>query len=180
MNASAALRSPRRIAAGLTLLEVLVVVAIIAALTSLVTLSIGSVESARQQQRAAALTSALMQQRDLAQLRGELRGMAIGVGVWQPYRWDEAAREWLPLVGDDKMAVGAVAGSLGDESWQLTVEGQPLPLTLALPPAPQLLFMPSGESTLFTLSVVMANDARRWRLSGDGVGRLQSTWNAAP
>jgi general secretion pathway protein H len=153
---------------GLSLIELLVVMAVIGAVIAGVTLSlVGS--GARELENTARRTLALLQ---LACERAELTGVDIG------WRLDAEGLRFGPLRETGWEPLGA---DLGDElrrrDWPpgtalaLWREGEPLD-PAADPAQPQLACLASGELSPFVLELRREGVAGGWRLRGELLGTL--------
>ena len=150
---------PNRKAHGFTLIELLVVLALIALLTGLATLSAGAVGSpvTREARRLAATLQ-------LAVDESRLQGRVLGL------RFDSEGYSYLELVDaesedspdfDFVWRPVARRGAMAPRSWpaplefQLRIDGRlVVPVPRGRPAAPQVLLLPEGEFTPFSLRLV--------------------------
>ena len=154
---------------GLSLLEVLVVMAIVAVLVAAITLSFGG-SASRQLQNAARRAQALI---ELACDRASLSGSDMGIRVSADrfeFGFIDAAG-WHPIAdGDSAEALRprtlgmAVRLSLRRDGRELRLEGEA--------GGPQLACLGSGELTPFELELRADGVDEAWRLRGDGIARL--------
>ncbi len=159
-----AYREATRAERGFTLIEILVVLALIALLTGLAALSAGAAGSpvTREARRLAATLQ-------LATDESRLQGRVLGLKFRQDgYSWLELVpREpdaesgpgfaWIPL---------ARSGAFADRLWpqtmrfELRIDGRAVaPAFAAAASAPQILLLPEGEFTPFTLRLVGTREA---------------------
>lgn len=161
---------------GLSLIELLVVLAVVGALAGALALSLGS-RPERLLENAARRLQALV---GLACERAVLTGVDLGFR-FEAEGWRFGALRadgWKPI-GDDR------GDELRPRRWEdglsfslrrdgLEVDPAAEPLT------PQLLCLASGELTPFELELTHAGSARRWRLSGSADGSLQLQADESP
>lgn len=159
---------PRR-QAGLSLIEVLVVLVILGVLAGALTLSLGG-QAERRLENEARRIQALI---GLACERALLTGVDIG---WrfeaEGWRFGLLRREgWVPLPASP-------AEELRPRPWdpgmRFSLRRQGLLLDPAADPdQPQLVCLASGELTPFELELGHEGSTLRWRLLGRGDGRLE-------
>lgn len=110
---------------------------------------------------------------ELACERAELAGRDIGIAVsaqgvaFGPFR----DTVWEPLPDDP---AEPLRPRRIDPPWRLSLraDGRPLALADALPEAPQLACLASGELTPFVLEL-HGPEQRRWRIEGQAGGRIE-------
>ncbi len=154
---------------GLSLLEVLVVMAIVAVLVAAITLSFGGGDS-RRLENAARRAQALI---ELACDRASLSGSDMGIRVSRDrleFGFIDVAG-WHAIEGNDS-AEALRPRVLGEGvSLQLRSDGRELRLD-GEAGGPQLACLGSGELTPFTLELRADGVDEAWRLRGDGIARL--------
>lgn len=156
MRTSATGTEPLGRAAGFTLIEVLLVVAITGIILAIAVVNL--VPSGAQQARrdAAALALAIEHSRDSAWFGG--LPTAISVAEGQVRKWRLAGNEWQPAPLEQK-----IEGELAIVA--MHVDGQPIP------PGERMVFMPDGLGSTFRVAI----DARGhpWAIEGDASGAVR-------
>lgn len=155
------MRRPHPKTAGFTLIELLVVLVVMGVMVSLVTLSIGIQNREREtHQFALRLISLMRLASEEAVLNGRLIGWRLDDQQYQFMQRHEG--KWV-AVADDRLLKPSPIPSWIDS--ELEVEGRAVE-PLSSPEQPQLLFLPSGELTGFTLDLFdgMDTEAVRFRL----------------
>jgi len=140
--------------AGFTLIELLVVIVIMGIMISVVTLNIGSQNRERETHQFALRLISLMR---LASDEAVLNGKLIG-WQWNDQQYQFMQRyedKWIALE-DDRLLKPNPIPSWIDSNFE--VEGRAVE-HLQSPEQPQLLFLPSGELTSFTLELFDGDDA---------------------
>lgn len=163
--------SESRLQAGFTLIEILVVVAIVGVLALALTLSVAA-SSDRQLEGAAERFSALLGHAcEQAELRGREIGVALGAGGYVFQRLDGDA--WRAFADNAELRARSWPAGL---RIAITREGRPLaPASPGEEAAPQLVCFSSGELTPFVLDLALGDSLVRYRVEGDGDGRLSTT-----
>ena len=168
---------------GFTLLEVMLVVVIIAVLTGLATLALGGNQQRRLQHEAERLQQVLQLLRDEAEQQQLELGIRFTPNGYQVLRLDQVSLTWqsmqekpfsahefaLPLAIHLQLEGNSLTPQADDGSEQWLSAGQ----ARRSAPVPQLLFLSSGESSAFELSLGIADNQNPplW-LQSDGFGPI--------
>lgn len=160
----------RRLAAGFTLLEVMVVLVLIGIITSFALLAVGGGPRERLAEEAQRLAALVELHQQEAILSGEPRGI----------RFNRAGYAILGLGENGKWRAPAAADTLirhklpADITLGLWVEGRPAQLKSS--GEPQVVLLNSGEATEFVAVFSRVDergpDAPLYRVAGDLLGRL--------
>ncbi|MCB1560797.1 MAG: GspH/FimT family pseudopilin [Xanthomonadales bacterium] len=154
---------------GLSLLEVLVVIAIVAALLAALTLSFGGSASRRLENRARRAQALIELACDRASLSGSDMGIRVGESQLE-FGFIDAVG-WHPVAGADS-GDPLRPRSLGDAvTVRLQRDGRELRLG-DVAAGPQLACLGSGELTPFVLEFRSDDSDDAWRLRGDALRRL--------
>lgn len=168
--------SPRRAAAGFTLLEVLVVIVIVGILVSLAVLTLGGRGEARLSEETERLGALL----ELAREEAVFQARELGLSFWRggyAFFVMTAGGGWTLLEGD-----GLLRPRRLPEDIRLSLYVEDLEVSLSLVEkhdAPQVFLFSSGEVTPFTL-VLRTEDGPARRLSTDLLGNLHVQVLQAP
>ena len=165
--------------AGLTLVELLVVLAVMAVLTGVVVLSLPPAPGPSQRiaQEVAALTKRLG---DRAIMEGRPMGLYVTGEGWQPALFADGAWQMLParpLDEDDSLRLDLAL----EDQVVLPEEEEAAAIILARrtsseeeappPPPPDIVFDPVGEVTPFRLTVT--GPKANWRVITDPFGKVE-------
>lgn len=157
------------LAAGFSLIEILVVIVILAATATAVTLAISGAGGERQLARDAERLRALLGYAcEQAEISGREIGVSLSSGGYRFSRSDHDA--WLPP--ND--------GELRPRKWSvaadavLTRDGQRVAVGADFPEKPQLVCFSSGELTAFRLDLALPESDTRQRIEGQADGRVDS------
>lgn len=168
--------------AGFTLLELVIVVLIIGIMATLVTLSIGNRGLDDRLELESKRIAQLMQ---LAEDEADLKGTPIGLRFTdQSYRFVaiDNTRKWVDYAQGGTLRVRALMQPFYVD---LRVEGRPAPPAVDKPDAgskskdekdeglkPQILLLPGGQMTAFTLDLRAPGYPSFFRIEGDALGRI--------
>ncbi len=154
--------TPRaRVAAGFTLLEILVVVIIIGVIVSAATLSMGVLgQDSQVEEEAQRLWAVLQQAQEECELQGMSVGVYVGANAYEFLRFDARHNEWRTIEDDRFYRTRELPAGLRFRLW---LEGREVVLKPRLPPrddieqsrkhAPQLMVLASGELMPFDLHI---------------------------
>lgn len=160
---------------GLSLVELLVVVAIMAVLAGAALLAVNSVGPQRQVERELRRLGGRI---ELACERAQLTGLEAGVHLHRAgYAFSRAGVEgWEPEFAEELRASALVQGL----ELSASRDGVELELPESEVEAPQVVCMPSGELTAFVVTIGTPSGAVRGELRGEPDGRLVVSSEAAP
>lgn len=160
---------------GFTLLEIMLVLMVIAISATVVTMSMGFSKgsqgtAAKMGERLATVIDYVS---DWSTMQGKPVGLRITEDAWQLLEWKKNGQrqyQWQLL---EKTGRIPVEGSW-EKTWRITLT--PQGLTRAKNKEPQIMIMPDGEITPFTLQV-MDSESRKvfFTLQSDGVLPVTST-----
>ena len=146
------LRSADPAQSGMTLIEMLVVLAIIGVTASLALLSIGAGGGTSGQTEAKRLESRLQLAADQSMMRDEVMAVSLTPHSYGFVRWDEAARKWAP----------SALASLG--------EIHELPSGMALASSDGQKIVPLGlDSTVAPVEFSLDAGRSHWAIDFDGL-----------
>lgn len=157
------------LAAGFTLLEVLVVMVLIGIISSFAVLTVGRNPPQRLTEEGQRLAALITLQQQEALLTGEMRGIQFHTSGYAMYRFN-AQQGWQPLAIDDYLVRRNLPT---DIELQLWVEQRRIALENAH--SPQVLLLNNGEMTAFSVIFSQAHIATNtppYRVTGDALGRL--------
>ena len=152
----------RHAAAGFTLVEVLVVVAIIAIASAAAFLAWRGGDAGALRREAQRFAGTVEYAAERAQWRHEALGLTVDAGGFRYWQRDEARGSWVPLSGDDVLAGGAWPA--GTTLVATSHAGRPLA------PSTLVAFRPNGRND--PLSVVLASGDARVRVDADPLNRV--------
>lgn len=135
---------------GFTLLELMLVLVIIAVSSSLVMLSYGQADSAKKTalQIADQLNSMIEFCVDKAAFEGKPLGVLLSADGWQivqPVQSKNERWRWIPLPGDRRLTLAG--------EWGSAIKINVQPFELKESETPQILVLPDGQITPFTLAL---------------------------
>jgi general secretion pathway protein H len=172
-------RAARRLAAGFTLLELLVVVAIIGMLAGAVTLSLGTLGNDRQlEEETQRLRSVIDLLHEESLLQSRDYGVMFTATGYRFYVYDYQQLEWVVPQADRLLEQHALRPQL---SLALVLDGRNVPLMRDFEeqdvenPEPQIMLLASGEVTPFTIEVEREGIDGRFELSAKLDGELTLT-----
>jgi general secretion pathway protein H len=157
---------------GFTLLELMVALALMVLLAGLVMTGAGGSRGPSAEDELARLRAVVALASEQAVLQGDDLGIGFTADGYRLYRRGPAS--WRPLAEPRAYRPHRFAGGL---SVALGVDGEPVVVPAAAPPAPQVVLWSSGEMTPFEL--VLGDRGRRQRLAAGADGSL-SARSAAP
>ena len=184
---------PRRLQAGFTLLEVLVVVTLMVVISTLmVTAALRGGAQDPAGQAAAQFTDVITLMTENSLFRGELLALRMQNAGWEPLRFDVTTGEFVPLAAP-LVATELVEG-VGLE-WLLEEARDPDRPDIAVagaalltdemdadekPEPPQVFFFPSGEVSPLTVWLTDQNSGARHQLQIDALGVVKVQTEGAP
>lgn len=155
-------------AAGFTLIEVLVAVAVIAIASALVVFRFDGDDRRAAEREAARLAGALEHAAAVAQWRSETLGVSAETHGYRFWRRGADDR-WGPIQGDDVLAARTLPASLTLST--ASYAGAPMPPGAILP------FRPSGRNEPYAL--LLASSAWSIAITGDPLNRVQLAGQSA-
>lgn len=160
---------PRRLEAGFTLLEVLVVLALIGVMIGIAVLAIGDGGRGRAvENQALRLRGALALAAQESVLESRVLGAEIGPRGYRFYRLEH--RRWVAFQGDPSLAAATLPQGL---RLNLHLGGGPRPAgSDESRSGPQILFMASGEISPFSITLADSHSDARYRIAGEANGVL--------
>lgn len=179
--------SRSRLAAGFTLVEILVVVVIVGTIVSIAMLSFGVLGTDRELQTEARRFASLIEMaRDEAAMQSREFGIEIMTGAYRFVEYDGLTGRWADVPGDDTLRLRRLPE---DEEFELYIEDKRIRLdeepaqfddpdekrgmSSIKPYAPHLLLFSSGDATPFELRILRAFDEQRVVLRGDVFGTVE-------
>ncbi|MFA7386549.1 MAG: type II secretion system minor pseudopilin GspH [Thiohalobacteraceae bacterium] len=161
---------PRRIPAGFTLLEMLVVVAIIGIVLTFAVLAIGGDRRAEELERESRLFAELLRMAgEQAVLRGEEWAVQLDPEGYRFLLYTDEG--WRTLEGDELFR----PRELAEDTWlRVELEGRDLDLEKTRDIKPTLLLLSSGETSPFVAEFSADDTERRFLVQTDD--RLQIEW----
>ncbi|MBM5811382.1 MAG: type II secretion system protein GspH [Gammaproteobacteria bacterium] len=174
-------RHPRRDPRGMTLLEILVVLAIVGLLAAIATLAVGVAGEDRELDRELQrLTDTLELLEEQAQLEGRDYGLRFETSRYECLRFDGFEGRWQVITDDRWLAPRELPPGLVLE---LQLEGRPVLLGRAAGPEtrlPQLIAQGSGDMTPYQLVLARPEAGRRITLTGAADGTIGISRDALP
>jgi len=169
--------SPRAVARGFSLLELLVVVAIIGIFIGAVVLSLGTLGNDRQMQEE---TDRLRSMLDLLHEESLMQSRDYGImfteTAYKFYVYDYQQLVWVEPVDDRLLQVRMLVPQL---SLALLLDGRDVPLDRDFEaqevenPEPQVLLLSSGEVTPFTIEITRDNAPGRFEIEAELDGTIE-------
>lgn len=146
-------QQPRLPASGMTLLEVLIVIAIMAILLGMANLSFQGGGQRQNRFNGEKLTAQINHVTLLTTLHGAPMGLALSDHEYQFMRRNKIADsdyDWVPASQPSLQPINLRAN---EDKFKLTLDGTPLTLSAKLPDTPQLLFAASTELPDFEIFI---------------------------
>ncbi|MGY6517136.1 MAG: prepilin-type N-terminal cleavage/methylation domain-containing protein [Lysobacteraceae bacterium] len=153
-------------ARGLSLVEVLVVLAILAAMAGALVLAFPDLGGRRADNEAQRLLGLFDLACDRAAFTGRDVGIALGASAYAFGQFRDEGFEPFPGRGGEALRPRRLAPPL---SLRLRVDGRPVALAAEPPELPQLACLASGERVAFELELLEAGRPG-WRLSAASIG----------
>lgn len=160
---------------GFTLLEIMLVLMVIAISATIVTMSMGS---SKGSQGSAArmgeqLSTVIDYVSDWSTMQGKPVGLQITENTWQLFEWKKTGQkkyQWQPLETTSRIPLKG----LWEKTWKIVLT--PQGLSKAKNREPQIMIMPDGEITPFTLQVIDSQSRDVFfTLKSDGLLPVTST-----